>query len=91
MKSLATSNLSAVILGKGREAGESSVVWIDNGTYKGFGFIGENVAINDISALKNYIKSYSDNQDIQRILQVYLRRDREYRIIPISETQVDIF
>lgn len=91
MKSLNGENLSVAVVGKGRERGESSVVWIENGVYKGFGFFNENIMIDDLPSLKTYIKSYPDNQDIQRILQIYLRRDRQYRIIPITEKQADIF
>jgi DNA polymerase-3 subunit epsilon len=91
LKTVSTSNISAAIIGKGRNAEESTVVWIENGIYKGFGFFDNSMNINDPWSLKNCIKSYPDNQDIQRIIQVYLRRDRQYQIVPITQTQADIF
>lgn len=91
LKSLETANLSVIILGKGRSGGESSAVWVENGSYKGFGFFDS--AANALSAddLKTYIKPYPDNQDIQHIIQVYLRRDKQYQVIPLNGTEVPLF
>jgi DNA polymerase-3 subunit epsilon len=91
LNSLSGSNDSVVIIGNGRSPGESSVVWIENGAYRGFGFFDSSVGADDFIALRSCITPYPDNQDIQRILQVYLRRDRQYRIIPIAENQAHLF
>ncbi len=91
LKTLTSTNISVFIIGKGREPGESSVVWIDKGIYKGFGFISETIHENDPEAVKEHIKTYPDNQDIQRILHIYLRRDRQYRIIPLNKSQASLF
>jgi DNA polymerase-3 subunit epsilon len=77
-------NLSAIILGKGRTDNESSVIWIENGKYHGFGFFNSNIDILHSSQLKDFIKQYPDNQDIQRILQMSLSTRNEFRIIPIE-------
>ncbi len=87
LETLSASNISVFIVGKGRQTDESSVVWIEKGAYKGFGYISETIAENDVETIKEFIKPYPDNQDIQRILQIYLRRDRQYRIIPLNKSQ----
>jgi DNA polymerase-3 subunit epsilon len=91
MQALSTSDQSVAIIGKGRNDNESTVVWIEHGIYKGFGFFDNDINANDLLSLKSCVKSYPDNQDIQRILRIYLQRDRQYKIIPLNETQIDIF
>ncbi len=87
LKSMKNSNQSVLIVGNGREPGENSVVWIEKGAYKGFGYFTDSIQENDPGQLKEAIKPYPDNQDIQRILHVYLQRDRQYRIIPLDKIQ----
>ena len=88
---LETSNISLMVLGNGREQGESSVVWIENGTYKGFGFFNDSEQGSDPEELKKYIKKYPDNRDIQRILNAYLRNNKQYKIIPLNKFQSSLF
>jgi DNA polymerase-3 subunit epsilon len=80
-----------MVLGNGREQGESSVVWIENGTYKGFGFFDDSEQGSDPEELKKYIKKYPDNRDIQRILNAYLRNNKQYKIIPLNKFQSSLF
>ena len=91
LKTLAVANISVFIVGEGRENGESSIVWIDKGVYKGFGYFEEPVMENEIDSLKQFVKHFPDNQDIQKILQVYLRRDKQYKIIPLNKIQSSLF
>ena len=76
-------NLTAAIIGQGRKLEESSVVWIENGKYIGFGFFDSNTDILHSSQLKEYVKHFPDNQDIQRILQSFLRNGKDYRILSL--------
>lgn len=75
---------SIAIIGQGRNHEESSVVWVENGKYLGFGFFNSDMEILHNSQLKEFIKSFPDNQDIQRILKMYRTYHRDYRIIPIE-------
>ena len=76
-------NESIAIIGSGREPDESSVVWMEKGEYHGFGYFDSTIDLGNVLQLKSYIQSYSDDQDIQRIIQMYLRNKKDYRIIPI--------
>lgn len=79
-----TSNDSIAIIGAGRDAEESSVVWIENGKYLGFGYFDNDFDLANVLQLRSNIHSYEDDQDIQRILQMYLRNNKDYRIVPIK-------
>jgi len=83
LQSFSQDNLTAAIIGKGRTQEESSVVWIEQGKYLGFGFFDNQSEILHSSQLKNFIKNYPDNQDIQRILQSLLRNGKDHRIVPV--------
>ncbi len=83
LQSFSQENLSAAIIGPGRNREESSVVWIEQGKYLGFGFYDNQAEILHSSQLKNYIKYFPDNQDIQRILQSFLRNGKDYRIVTV--------
>jgi len=74
---------SIAIIGNGRTFEESSVVWIENGKYMGFGYFDTSFDLSNVFQLKSFIKSYNDDQDIQRIIQMYLRNNKDYRIVPI--------
>lgn len=80
-----TENESMAILGDGRDRDESSVVWVENGKYLGFGYFSNSFDLNHTFELKSFIKHYDDNQDIQRILQMYLRNKKDYRILPLLQ------
>jgi len=77
-------NESIAIIGSGRTAEESSVVWIENGKYHGFGYFDNSLDLGNVYHLKSFVKTYDDDQDIQRIIQMYLRNYKDYRIVPIE-------
>jgi DNA polymerase-3 subunit epsilon len=63
---------SFFILGNGRTATEQSVVCVERGQYKGFGYIGK-AESHEHEQLRKAITPYPHNRDIQQILQTYLR------------------
>ena len=68
------------ILDKGRRAGEKCVIRVENGVYRGFGFISEK-NIGDKQALKNCIAEKPNNRDTQSIIRSYLNSHRMDLII----------
>jgi len=68
------------ILDKGRKAGETSVIMIENAVYQGFGFINE-YEIGDKNKLEQCIQKKQNNKDTQRIIQSYLNHHRMDLII----------
>ena len=70
-----------VILGKGREPGEKSVVVIEYGTYLGFGFVDETFSASNLEDFKDAITRYNDNKDIQQIIRGYMRGKHKDKVI----------
>lgn len=74
---------SFLILGKGRENIERSVICIERGQYKGFGYVDLSVGEPDLAALRYSVKSFSHNRDIQQILCTFLKKEHKkvsYRV-----------
>jgi DNA polymerase III subunit epsilon len=65
---------SFLIIGKGRNEAEKSVVCVERGQYRGFGYCDYNTDNQDISSLKSCIQNYAHNRDIQQILCAHLRQ-----------------
>lgn len=74
-------NNSMLIIDKGRDVDERSVVLIENGVYKGFGFYNLNFQINNIEILKSLISPMQNNRDSQHIIQTYLRKTRGLKVV----------
>lgn len=66
---------SFVIISKGRNLQEKSIVCVENGQYLGFGYIDESAQISNLTDAKDYIKYYEDNRDIQKILHLWLKQN----------------
>jgi DNA polymerase-3 subunit epsilon len=70
-----------VILDKGRNEGEKSVVVIENGVYKGFGFVGVNEQVNHPRQFSEYISEFEDNRDVQQIIRTYINSKKVEKIL----------
>jgi DNA polymerase-3 subunit epsilon len=69
-----------LVLDKGRNDEERSVVKVENGKYIGFGYISaENIS--GIDSLHDCIKSYPDNKDSHMIINQYLRQNKVIKIL----------
>ncbi len=74
-------NQHMLIIDKGRSIDEKSVVLIENGQYKGFGYYNLNYQINNIDVLRSVITPMKNNRDTQHIIQSYLRRKKNPKIV----------
>ena len=61
-----------IIIDKGRNSDEKTVVLIEEGIYKGFGYADETESFNDVDALKDTIQFYDHNPETFRIIKHYL-------------------
>ncbi|MGK7397477.1 MAG: exonuclease domain-containing protein [Candidatus Cyclobacteriaceae bacterium M3_2C_046] len=84
IQSFNQADYSYIIKGKGRKGTEQSVVVVENGKYLGFGYIDHEFSVNSLEQVKYHITHYQDNQDAQRILQMYLRKNSNQNIIPLQ-------
>lgn len=77
-------NLNMLIIDRGRDVGERSVILIENGVYKGYGFYNLNHQINNPEILKSIINPMQNNRDAQHIIQNYLRRNKVLKTVNLS-------
>ncbi|HYG15119.1 MAG TPA: exonuclease domain-containing protein [Bacteroidia bacterium] len=66
---------SYALLSKGRKDDEYAVVYVNQGTFKGYGFIEKSLAFNSREELEDYIKPCKATIDAEMILNSYLRRN----------------
>lgn len=81
-------NRSFVIIDKGRSLSEKSIILIEDGIYKGYGFLDKNETIDEFHDFKSFITPQGDNRDIQRIIQMYLKKNRP-KIIEDTSKSID--
>lgn len=63
---------SFIILDEGRSKGEKAVILVEEGQYKGFGYIDEEDARYGVEELKEAIKPYTHNPETVRIIRHYM-------------------
>ena len=78
------SNKHMIVIDKGREVDERSVVYIKNGVFKGLGFFNLSYQINNIEVLESLITPMENNRDTQHIIQNYIRKNKNLKIIPLN-------
>ena len=74
LQSIREEKRTFAIIGNGRETEEKSIVLVENGIYLGHGFTDYNQSATTFDDLKDRITTYPDNQDIQKILNMHLKR-----------------
>ncbi len=72
--SFKTQTRSFALIGKGRSISEKSAVLVEDGIYKGFGYLDQDEAISDLQDLRMRINPYPDNPDVQRIVNQFLEK-----------------
>jgi len=82
-------NKNMLIIDKGRDIDERSVILIENGHYKGFGFYNLNYQINNTEILKSIINPMQNNRDAQHIIQGYLKRNKVLKIVNLTSNTVN--
>ena len=78
-------NQNMVSIDHGREVDERSVILIEDGVYRGFGFFNLNYQINNLEILRSIISPMEDNRDAQHIIHSFLRRKKVLKIIPLEK------
>jgi len=77
-------NKDMLIIDKGRDIDERSVIYIQNGIFKGLGFFDLNYQITNTEVLESIITPMENNRDTQHIIQSYLRRNKRLKILNLS-------
>ena len=74
-------NKNMLIIDRGREKHERSVVQLENGKYIGFGFLSTQESYLQLEDISDCIRIYEDNRDVQKIIRTYLNRHDVEKII----------
>lgn len=85
IKKYSYENKSMLIIDRGREVDERSVVLIEDGVFMGIGFFNLNFQLNNVEILKSIITKMDNNRDAQHIIQSYLRTKKVKKVIPLNE------
>jgi DNA polymerase-3 subunit epsilon len=81
IESFSFQNESFFIIGKGRHDDERSVVCVERGQYVGFGYFDPTILEITHQNLRDAIRPYPHNRDIQRIICAYLRTNKSDKVI----------
>ncbi len=74
-------NNNLIVIDKGRNFDEYSIIKIKNGKYIGFGYIGRDIQISHPDLFDDYIYRYNDNRDLQGIIRKFLTSNRVINVI----------
>lgn len=74
-------NKNMILVDRGRENGEKSILLIEEGKFQGYGYAQLNHQINNIDILRNIIAPMPNNRDAQHIIQSYMRRKKNIKVI----------
>lgn len=78
-------NKNVLLIDKGREIDEKSVILIEDGIFKGIGFFDLNHQINNKEILESLITPMENNRDTQHIIQSYMRRNKRLKVIDMNK------
>ncbi len=73
-----------LLIDRGRETEERSVIWIENGKYRGYAFYDLNYQITKPEILRTIINLVDHSRESQHIIQNYLRRNKTMKLINLS-------
>lgn len=73
------------LLGKGRSYEERSVVLIEKGKYKGFGYYDDDQAFETVMAVRDIIQEFPDTPDVQRIINQFVEKREQVKLEGAAE------
>ncbi len=76
-------NKNALLVGYGRVTGEKSLVLIEEGKYKGFGFFKLNHQISSMKIIRSLITQMEHSKNAQHIIQSEMRRNRKLKVLEL--------
>jgi len=74
-------NSNMLIIDKGRNLSEKSVVLIEGYVYQGFGFVDASELDQSVEVIASFIKKYPNNKDVATIIRTYLRQEKAEAVI----------
>lgn len=82
LKTFEQQHQNFLVIDEGKSQDEKSIILVENGRYKGFGFVELEYMQNNLDALKETIQHRQDNRDVQQIIKAYLRKNKVEKVVP---------
>ena len=79
-------NQNMIVIDRGRDIDEKSALLVENGQFKGIGYFNLNYQLNNLDIIKSIITPMRSDRDSQHIIQSYLRRNKNLKIVQINNT-----
>lgn len=70
-----------VLIGPGRNSEEKGIVWVENGIYRGYGFVETTLQISVYDEFMGHIQLQKNDNDSYSIVQQFLTKEKDYKII----------
>lgn len=70
------------LIDKGRHSNEKSVVLVENGYYRGYGYLDADESIGNLEMLRGMIHPFPGNPETTRIIQRYLSQNSSVQVLP---------
>ncbi len=80
---LAQNEESYIIIDEGKDNYQKSVVLVENGVYKGFGYMDEYLLNWGIDTIREHMSYTEDHKDIYTIIRGYLRKHKVDKVVPL--------
>ncbi len=77
-------NQNMLLIGRGREVDEKSALLIEDGKFKGIGYFNLNHQVNNLDIIRSIITPMENNRDAEHIIQSFLRKKHNFKIIQLS-------
>jgi len=84
IRSVVDNPASVVLVDKGRNETEKSVVLIEKGKFAGYGFISKKKKITSVRAIKKYVKNNLETSTVQNLINSYLLNPRGVNAVIIG-------
>ncbi|RAW03243.1 exonuclease domain-containing protein [Pseudochryseolinea flava] len=72
---------SVAIIGRGRNLEEQSLVLVENGCYRGFGFCDKAVSISTFESAVNFVRRGVETPTVQNLINSYLTNPRDAEVV----------
>ena len=80
-------NQNMLVIDRGREVDEKSVLLVEEGQFKGIGYFNLNYQLSNLDIIKSIITPMTGDKDAQHIIQNYLRKNNRLKIIKLDPVE----
>lgn len=76
---------------KGRQNDENVIILVEDGHYRGYGFVASDVSFHQIDILLSYIKKCTPNPECNQIVHTYIEKNNDFKKVALNLKEYDNF